>query len=113
MSFTGTADIPGFIPDFFGGEFWDDLAAYREHSPVFNVKGVTTPTLIQHGEDDVRVPLGQGRELYNALKRQDVPVKMVIYPRQGHRIDEPRLRIDMRKRAVAWLERWLLGSEEA
>ncbi len=23
MSFTGTADIPSFLPDYFGGEFWD------------------------------------------------------------------------------------------
>ena len=29
MSFTGTADIPGFLPDYFGGEFWDKLDAYR------------------------------------------------------------------------------------
>ena len=51
-----------------------------------------------------------GLAIYNALKRQDVPVKMVIYPRQDHRIDEPRLRLDMRKRPVAWFERWLLES---
>ena len=70
MSFTGTADIPGFLPDYFGGESWDKLDAYRDHSAMFQVKGVTTPTLIQHGEHDERVPLSQGQELYNALKRQ-------------------------------------------
>ena len=32
VSFTGTADIPGFLPDYFGGEFWDKLDAYRSHS---------------------------------------------------------------------------------
>lgn len=111
MSFTGTADIPGFIPDFFGSEFWEDLAPYQRHSALFHMWGVTTPTLIQHGEDDVRVPLGQGRELYNALKRQGVPVRMVIYPRQGHGIAEPRLRCDMQRRPVAWFERWLLDRE--
>jgi len=109
MSFNGTADIPGFVPDYFDGEFWDDLEPYRQHSALFQVQGVTTPTLIQHGEDDIRVPLSQGRELYNALKRQAVPVEMVIYPRQGHGISEPRLRIDVRRRAVAWFERWILG----
>ena len=41
MSFTGTADIPGFLPDYFGGEFWDKLDAYRDHSAMFHVKGVT------------------------------------------------------------------------
>jgi dipeptidyl aminopeptidase/acylaminoacyl peptidase len=68
--------------------------------------------LIQHGQDDIRVPLSQGRELYNALKRQGVPVEMVIYPRQGHGISEPRLRLDVRRRAVAWLEHWLLNDGE-
>jgi dipeptidyl aminopeptidase/acylaminoacyl peptidase len=109
MSFNGTADIPGFIPDYFGTEFWDDLTPYREHSAMFNIKGVTTPTLILHGEEDIRVPLSQGRELYNALKRQGVPTKMVIYPRQGHIISEPRLRMDLQGRITAWLTRWVLG----
>ncbi len=108
MSFTGTADIPGFLPDYFGAEFWEDLDTYRSHSALFNVRGVTTPTLIQHGESDVRVPLSQGRELYTALKRQGVPVRMVIYPRQGHSVNEPRLRSDVRQRPVAWFARWLL-----
>ncbi len=29
VSFTGTADIPSFLPDYFGGEFWDRFDAYR------------------------------------------------------------------------------------
>jgi dipeptidyl aminopeptidase/acylaminoacyl peptidase len=108
MSFNGTADIPGFVPDYFSAEYWEDLEPYKQHSALFQVKGVTTPTLIQHGAEDIRVPLSQGRELYNALKKQGVPVEMVIYPRQGHAVAEPRLKIDVRERAVAWLERWLL-----
>src|SRR4029079_8146627 len=79
MSFTGTADIPSFLPDYFGGEPWTKLDAYREHSAMFNVKGVSTPTLIQHAERDLRVPLAQGQELYNALKRQGCTTQMVIY----------------------------------
>jgi len=107
MSFNGTADIPGFIPDYFGGEYWEDLSPYQVHSPVFQVKGVQTPTLILHGEKDIRVPLSQGREYYNALKRQGVPVEMVIYPRQGHALTEPRMRMDARRRAADWFIKWL------
>ncbi|HEX5506435.1 MAG TPA: S9 family peptidase [Thermomicrobiales bacterium] len=106
-SFNGTSDIPGFIPDYFGGEFWDDLDAYRRQTPILHAANVRTPTLIQHGENDIRVPLGQGREFYNALKRRGVPVEMVIYPRQGHGVAEPRLMLDVRRRATAWFERWL------
>jgi dipeptidyl aminopeptidase/acylaminoacyl peptidase len=110
MSFTGTADIPGFLPDYFGGEFWDNLDAYRSHSAMFQVKGVTTPTLIQHGERDERVPLSQGLELYNALKRQGCTTKMVIYPRTPHGIEEPRLLLDCMNRNVEWFDRYVGSS---
>ena len=102
MSFTGTTDIPGFIPDFFGKEFWDNLDPYRDHSAMFQIKGASTPTLIQHGESDVRVPISQGYELYNALKRQDVEVKMVVYPRAPHGLQEPKQRLDAMKRNLDW-----------
>jgi dipeptidyl aminopeptidase/acylaminoacyl peptidase len=109
VSQNGTSDIPSFVPDYFAAEFWDDLDVYRRHSALFNVKGARTPTLILHGEQDVRVPLSQGRELYNALKRQGVAVEMAIYPRQGHVVDEPRLLIDLQRRTTAWLDRWVRG----
>jgi dipeptidyl aminopeptidase/acylaminoacyl peptidase len=111
MSFTGTSDIPSFLPDYFSAEFWEDLDAYRQHSALFQIHAASTPTLIQHGEADIRVPLAQGRELYNALKRRGIPVKMVIYPRQGHGIGEPRLVIDRLSRPVAWFVQWLVDEE--
>ena len=40
MSFTGTADIPSFVPDYFGGEYWEVFDRWRTHSAMFNVKGV-------------------------------------------------------------------------
>ncbi len=112
MSFTGTADIPGFIPDYFGGEYWDVLDKWRARSAMFNVKGVSTPTLIQHGEEDRRVPVSQGYELYNALLRQRVPVKMIVYPRQPHGIQEPKLIKDTMDRNLEWFDRWILGRGE-
>lgn len=109
LSFNGTSDIPAFIPDYFGAESWEDFAAYQRQSPILHVKGVTTPALIQHGENDIRVPLGQGREFYNALKRQGVPTELVIYPREGHGIAEPRHVLSVAERATAWFERWIPG----
>lgn len=105
MSFTGTADIPSFLPDYFNGEPWDNFEAYRKHSAMFHVKGVKTPTLIQHGERDERVPLSQGLEFYNALKRQGCTTKMVIYPRTPHGIEEPRLLVDCMERNLEWFDR--------
>jgi dipeptidyl aminopeptidase/acylaminoacyl peptidase len=109
MSFTGTADIPGFIPDYMGGEYWDAFDTWRTRSAMFNIKGVSTPTLIQHGERDVRVPISQGYELYNALKRQGVSVRMVVYPRQPHGLQEPKLVLDAMQRNLAWFDQWIMN----
>ena len=110
MSFQGTADIPGFLPDYFGGEFWEDGVSdvYRSHSAMGHIANAKTPALIQHGEADVRVPISQGYQLYNALKRRGVPVKMVTYPRQPHGIREPRLIQDLGERNIAWMAEWVL-----
>ena len=53
------------------------------------------------------MPVGQGRELHNALRRRGVPVELVLYPRQGHAIAEPRLMMDARRRIVDWMVRWV------
>ncbi len=107
MSFTGTSDIPSFLPDYFGGEPWDRLETYMKHSAMFHVKGVNTPTLILHGEEDRRVPLSQGLEFYNALKRQNCPVEMVVYPRMPHGPREPKVVVDIGERIIAWFNTYL------
>ena len=78
---------------------------------MFNVKGVSTPTLIQHGEDDRRVPISQGYELYNALVRQGVTTKMVVYPRQPHGLQEPKFIKDAMERNLEWFDRWIKGAK--
>lgn len=102
MSFSGTADIPSFIPGYFGCEPWEDLAFYQDHSPIFQVQHVQTPAIMQHGDADARVPLEQGLQFYGALQRQGLPVTMYIYPRQGHAINEPRLLADALARNLEW-----------
>ncbi|MCE5252425.1 S9 family peptidase [bacterium] len=102
ISFTGTSDIASFIPNYFGGEPWDQEETYIKHSPQFHVKGVMTPTLILHGEQDRRVPLSQGEEFYNALKRQSCKTEMVVYPRQPHGLQEPKFIVDAGERIIEW-----------
>jgi dipeptidyl aminopeptidase/acylaminoacyl peptidase len=115
ISFTGTADIPSFIPDYFGGDFWQQGGTdlWRAHSAMFHVENVSTPTLVQHGEADLRVPISQGYELYGALKRRGVKTQMVVYPRQPHGIQEPKLMLDAMNRNLEWFDRWVLGKEAA
>ena len=107
MSFNGTADIPSFIPDYMGGQSWEVIERYQKHSPMFNVKGVTTPTMVQHGDADVRVPISQGYEFYNALKAQGVPTRMLVLPRQPHGPNEPKMQLAAMKANVEWFEKYL------
>lgn len=102
MSFNGTADIPSFLPDYFGGEFWDRMDTYMKHSAMFNVKNVKTPTQVLHGEKDARVPLSQGQEFYVAVKRRGIPVEMIVYPRMPHGLQEPKFIADAGKRMIEW-----------
>jgi dipeptidyl aminopeptidase/acylaminoacyl peptidase len=105
-SFTGTSDIPGFLPDYFEGEPWNKFNNFAEHSPLTFVKNVKTPTLILHGEADVRVPTSQGYEFYHALKRQGVITKMVVYPRTPHGPREPKFILDIAQRNMDWVEKY-------
>ena len=107
MSFNGTADIPAFIPDYFGGQFYEVMDLYQKHSPIFNVKNVTTPTMIQHGEADVRVPISQGYEFYNALKVKGVPTRMLLLPRQPHGPNEPKMQLAAMKANLEWFEKYI------
>ncbi len=113
VSFTGTADIPGFLRDYLGGEPWEDVSLYRARSPVFQAKGVTTKTLVQHGEADVRVPVTQGYEFYNALKQQGAPVEMLVLPRQPHGPTEPRMILKIMQTNLNWFEKHLNGAQAA
>jgi len=110
MSFNGTSDITSFLPDYFEGEFWDQPELYAKHSAMFNIKGVTTPTMIQHGEADVRVPIEQGYQLYNALKRQGVPTRMIVLPRQPHGPNEPKMQVAAMQSNLDWFEKYLGGT---
>jgi dipeptidyl aminopeptidase/acylaminoacyl peptidase len=107
MSFNGTSDIPGFIPDYFGGQSWEAMDLYQKHSPMFNVKGISTPTMIQQGDADIRVPISQGYEFYNALKAQGVPTRMLVLPRQPHGPNEPKMQLAAMKANLEWFEKYL------
>ena len=107
MSFNGTADIPSFVPDYFGGQSWDQPEIYAKHSAMFNIRNATTPTLIQHGDADLRVPISQGYELYNALKAQGVPTRMIVLPRQPHGPNEPKMQVAAMQSNLDWFDKYL------
>jgi len=106
-SFYGQTDIPIFLLAYFGDRPWNDLEVYKKSSAMFHASRIKTPTLIQHGEKDDRVPLPQGQELYIAIRENNVPVEFAIYPRQGHLIMEPKLQKDMLTRNLNWFNKWI------
>jgi dipeptidyl aminopeptidase/acylaminoacyl peptidase/CubicO group peptidase (beta-lactamase class C family) len=105
ISFNGTADIPNFLPDYFGSQPWDNVELMSARSPVLAAKGVTTPALIQHGDADVRVPISQGYEYFNALKQQGVPVEMLVLPRQPHGPIEPKMILKVMQTNLDWFDK--------
>lgn len=107
FSMWGTTDIPDWHMAQIGGEYWENFEAYREQSPIFHVENVTTPTLVIHGAEDQRVPVSQGQEFYRALKQEEVPAKMLIYPRMPHSYGEPKQYIDWISRTLDWFDEHL------
>jgi len=83
---------------------WDRI------SPYYALDKVRTPTLIVGGEDDWNVPIINSEQLYIALKRQDVPTELVVYPNEGHSLSIPSYEKDLYQRYFAWLERFVTGA---
>jgi dipeptidyl aminopeptidase/acylaminoacyl peptidase len=104
-----TSDLPGFEGEISGGAPWDGLEQRRpvELSPIYHARGASTPVLILHGEKDERVPLNQAIGFHRALRAHDVPVELVVYPREPHGIGERNHQIDVLKRVRSWYDRWL------
>ena len=84
MSFAGTADITMWGYYRYEGYPWDNAEKYLEHSPLMYVGNVTTPTLLMTGELDLRTPMGQTEEYYQALKALGVPTVMLRFNKEYH-----------------------------
>ncbi|GAA1966275.1 serine hydrolase [Microbacterium deminutum] len=111
-SIGGTSDDAHLINDIeLGAMPWhaadrDRLAAM---SPYTNVDKVTTPTLVLHGANDVRCPVGQAEQWHYALRERGVETRMVLYPGGSHifpLLGRPSHRIDYGSRVVEWVERF-------
>ena len=59
------------------------------------------------GEEDWNVPIQNGEQLYQVLRRRGVPTELVVYPGQGHGIRVPSYQKDRYQRYLAWYDRWV------
>lgn len=80
---------------------------HDRNSPISYVSRIRTPVLILHGERDTNVPLGQAVHFHRALRHFGVEHELIVYPREGHGLDERAHQLDALRRTRAWYDRWL------
>ncbi len=106
LSFVGTTDGASWYRNF--EEFpWDDPSEHLRRSPLMYVGNVTTPTMLMTGEGDLRTPMPQTEEFYQALRVLDVPALMVRYKNEWHGTTSTpsnflRTQLHLRK----WFKKW-------
>jgi dipeptidyl aminopeptidase/acylaminoacyl peptidase len=83
MSFVGTTDGPGWYRNF-EKPFWEDPSEYLRRSPIMYVGKVKTPTMLMTGVLDLRTPMPQTEEFYEALKYRKVPTAMIRFNEEWH-----------------------------
>jgi dipeptidyl aminopeptidase/acylaminoacyl peptidase len=83
MSFVGTTDGPNWYRNF-AKMFWEDPSEHLKRSPIMYVGNVTTPTVLMTGVNDLRTPIAQTEEYYQALKMRKVPTAMVRFEDEFH-----------------------------
>lgn len=106
ISKRGTTDIP--FEDYYVHWriwSWEDFDLVWDRSPLKYATNCNTPILILHGKDDPRVSVTQSMELYRALKTLNkVPVRLILYPGEGHGNARTQSRLDYAIRTMEWFD---------
>ncbi len=102
-------DITPFTIYYLGDDPADDPEIYRKTSPMSYIRQARTPTLIQHGELDRRVPIPNAYELRQGLEDRGVPVEMIVYKGFGHGITKPRALRGLMQHNLEWFNHYLWG----
>ncbi len=102
-------DITTFTINYLGADPVADPEVYRKTSPVSYMTTARTPTLIQHGELDRRVPIANAYQLRQALEDRGVPVEMVVYKGFGHGITKPKAQRAAMTHNLLWFNHYIFG----
>ena len=108
-TYYANTDITPFTPQYLHATPWDDPDIYKKTSPISYIAKARTPTLIQHGGSDRRVPIANSFELRQALEDHGVPVKMVIYDGFGHPINKPKQQRAVMEENENWFDHYIWG----
>jgi dipeptidyl aminopeptidase/acylaminoacyl peptidase len=102
-------DITPFTINYLGHDPAKDPAIYARTSPMNYIKTARTPTLIQHGSDDRRVPIANAYELRQGLENRGVPVTMIVYKGFGHPITKPKAQRAVMQHNLSWFGHYIWG----
>lgn len=104
-------DIHPFTRQYLKADPWNDPDIYAKTSPMTNIKKASTPTLIQHGEFDRRVPIPNAYELFQGLQDMGVETKLIVYKGFGHGITKPKERLAATWHNWQWFAKYIWGEE--
>ena len=105
-------DITPFTRQYLQATPWSDMDIYLKTSPMTNINKASTPTLIQHGEFDKRVPIPNAYELYRGLQDRKIPSKLIVYKGFGHGINKPKERLAAIWHNWQWFNQYVFGEKE-
>ncbi|MCG7534358.1 S9 family peptidase [Pseudoalteromonas sp. OOF1S-7] len=95
------------IPTQFPGMPWEHVDHYWERSPLSLVGNVTTPTMLMTGEEDLRTPMAETEQFYQALKHRKIDSVLVKIPGAPHGIaGRPSRMISKIEHTLAWFEKY-------
>jgi dipeptidyl aminopeptidase/acylaminoacyl peptidase len=109
MTYYVSTDITPFTPMYLHSTPWDDPQIYARTSPITTIKNAKTPTLIQTGNQDKRVPPPDSFELYRGLQDQHVPSRLLLYAGFGHPITKPKSNRAVMQSNLDWFSHYLWG----
>jgi dipeptidyl aminopeptidase/acylaminoacyl peptidase len=104
-----STDITPFTPQYLHATPWDDPAIYAKTSPITTIRQAKTPTLIQHGSLDKRVPVPDSFELYRGLLDQHVDSRLILYTGFGHGINKPKSQLALEQANLDWFNHYIWG----
>lgn len=108
-SFYLTSDLPQEPVETLGATPFQDPAVYASTSPITYSPSARTPTLIQHGQNDPRVPVSQALELYRVLADRHVPVKATLFTQAGHQLGKPSQQFEAMKENEDWFSHYVIA----
>jgi dipeptidyl aminopeptidase/acylaminoacyl peptidase len=102
----GTTEELWFMNWEFGGPPWKKRDVYRKWSPHEYAQNFKTPTLVVHGQNDYRLDVSHGFDLFTTLQVLKVPSKMLYFPDEGHWVLKPQNSQLWYKTVNDWVDQW-------